>query len=210
MECRYCLSEEADDNLNELINPCNCQGSLQFVHQQCLIQWITKSGKDSEFVHVKNINSIDTAKTSNESYNNLTLPESCIPIYSINCEICKQGMMCYHIYQSSFSISLINTVKLSLLNYKNLPYFIFHIYILYFLLTQFHILIYCSYQIIFKPLKTKILMKLVNDFAFFIAFYWFTGDIFKFYKDIYSEQRGTLIKFLPRTNAKVNSAKYLS
>ncbi|KAM3143904.1 hypothetical protein pb186bvf_003955 [Paramecium bursaria] len=39
-QCRLCLSNlDCDDN--PLITPCKCSGSLQFIHLQCLQQWIT-------------------------------------------------------------------------------------------------------------------------------------------------------------------------
>jgi len=32
--CRICLSEE--ESGNELISPCNCTGSMKFIHVECL------------------------------------------------------------------------------------------------------------------------------------------------------------------------------
>jgi len=34
--CRYCLS---DENESDLISPCRCKGSTQYVHKKCLKQW---------------------------------------------------------------------------------------------------------------------------------------------------------------------------
>ncbi|KAM3719384.1 E3 ubiquitin-protein ligase [Dirofilaria immitis] len=36
LNCRICLEE---DNESDLISPCECRGSLQFVHTQCLQHW---------------------------------------------------------------------------------------------------------------------------------------------------------------------------
>ncbi|VDN89625.1 unnamed protein product [Brugia pahangi] len=36
INCRICLEE---DNESNLISPCECRGSLQFVHTRCLQQW---------------------------------------------------------------------------------------------------------------------------------------------------------------------------
>lgn len=36
--CRICLE---DDKLNNLINPCLCKGSIQYVHKTCLNSWIS-------------------------------------------------------------------------------------------------------------------------------------------------------------------------
>jgi hypothetical protein len=35
-ECRICFS----DSPSTLISPCNCKGSLKFVHQDCLLRWL--------------------------------------------------------------------------------------------------------------------------------------------------------------------------
>ena len=36
--CRVCYG--ADTRTNPLLNPCDCRGSIEFIHQQCLTQWI--------------------------------------------------------------------------------------------------------------------------------------------------------------------------
>ncbi|OZC05132.1 zinc finger, C3HC4 type [Onchocerca flexuosa] len=36
LNCRICLEE---DNESNLISPCECRGSLQFVHIRCLQHW---------------------------------------------------------------------------------------------------------------------------------------------------------------------------
>ena len=37
-QCRICLSSEATEG-NPLVAPCNCAGSMQFVHKECLERW---------------------------------------------------------------------------------------------------------------------------------------------------------------------------
>lgn len=37
-ECRICFGEE--DTFNKLIKPCNCKGSMEYVHEECINQWI--------------------------------------------------------------------------------------------------------------------------------------------------------------------------
>ena len=37
-KCRICFDEEEEED-NEFISPCRCQGSQAFVHQKCLAQW---------------------------------------------------------------------------------------------------------------------------------------------------------------------------
>jgi len=36
-ECRFCLTPDVPSNL---ISPCHCKGSVQFIHQSCLQNWL--------------------------------------------------------------------------------------------------------------------------------------------------------------------------
>ncbi len=42
IQCRFCLSEKAC-SLNPLISPCDCKGSIEFVHLRCLNIWRNKN-----------------------------------------------------------------------------------------------------------------------------------------------------------------------
>lgn len=39
--CRVCLSEGSE--LNPLIHPCNCKGSMKHIHLECLRKWLSAS-----------------------------------------------------------------------------------------------------------------------------------------------------------------------
>ena len=39
--CRICLSNEMDEQLNPLINPCACKGTQGLLHVECLKSWMT-------------------------------------------------------------------------------------------------------------------------------------------------------------------------
>ena len=39
-KCRICLSEEIDKDNNPFISPCNCSGTVQFIHLGCLKMWL--------------------------------------------------------------------------------------------------------------------------------------------------------------------------
>ena len=42
--CRICYGEEEDEKENPMVQPCQCSGSLKYIHLQCLKHWImTKS-----------------------------------------------------------------------------------------------------------------------------------------------------------------------
>ena len=41
-QCRICLGEEEDDEIenNPLISPCKCNGTMQYIHLDCLKKWL--------------------------------------------------------------------------------------------------------------------------------------------------------------------------
>eukprot|EP01095_Lingulamoeba_sp_RSL-Kostka_P000298 TRINITY_DN1045_c2_g1_i1.p1 TRINITY_DN1045_c2_g1~~TRINITY_DN1045_c2_g1_i1.p1 ORF type:complete len:351 (+),score=39.08 TRINITY_DN1045_c2_g1_i1:65-1117(+) len=41
--CRICFDDEVDD---ELLNPCNCKGSMKYIHRNCLDKWRIISAKN--------------------------------------------------------------------------------------------------------------------------------------------------------------------
>ena len=43
MDCRICFSNENQRDI--LVNPCKCRGTMSFVHEQCLIRWLTERNK---------------------------------------------------------------------------------------------------------------------------------------------------------------------
>jgi E3 ubiquitin-protein ligase MARCH6 len=106
MNCRYCL---LDDNEIEMIDPCDCQGSMKYVHKNCLLNWIKQSNKKFEKVHI----------FSDDSFR------------SFECEICKYKIKCHLVYQNSFIYSFLNTIKLTFLDYKNIPYLMIQLFIIY-------------------------------------------------------------------------------
>ena len=46
-QCKICY--EKNEKKNKLINPCLCQGSMKYIHENCLKKWIEKA-----FAHDKN------------------------------------------------------------------------------------------------------------------------------------------------------------
>ena len=74
--CRVCFSKQLNIEINPLISPCRCIGSMQFIHLLCLYEWIL-----------------------NKSI--ITKSEHCI-IYSwqsLECELCKTKLDTEYIVQ---------------------------------------------------------------------------------------------------------------
>lgn len=51
--CRICRAEATDDE--PLYHPCRCSGSIKYVHQECLLEWLKHSakGQNCELCHTK-------------------------------------------------------------------------------------------------------------------------------------------------------------
>ena len=46
--CKICLDDEETQNMGKLITPCQCSGSVRFVHDECLKTWIISKKMDLE------------------------------------------------------------------------------------------------------------------------------------------------------------------
>ena len=68
LKCRICFTEGDFEGNNPLISPCNCIGSVRYIHLNCLRKWLTSK------VNVK-------STTTNNIY--------CYTYTYLECEICK-------------------------------------------------------------------------------------------------------------------------
>lgn len=198
MQCRYCLSDELVGDSDKFVDPCNCQGSLRYVHQKCLYQWISKSGKQSDLVLVGSSDSSRLREENFENFDNFDNFENSANLYGIKCEICTYEMKCYQIYQLSIIASLLSTSKNFLFDFKKYPICLFHFSVLYFVYYQFQSIVLCIFEIFYIQIGRKILTDLIYDLSLLTLNIWFGGGIFKFYQNKFLEQRGTIFKFLPK------------
>lgn len=67
--CRICLSEEFDVDLNPLIHPCKCSGTMKYIHLICLKSWFK-------------------SKINVKVFNNLTL----FNFRELHCELCSASI----------------------------------------------------------------------------------------------------------------------
>lgn len=55
--CRICQTSRSADDINgqeSLVSPCDCRGSLGFVHKSCMEKWLNLRNKDTcELCHFK-------------------------------------------------------------------------------------------------------------------------------------------------------------
>ena len=43
--CRICFSTKTDNEFGKFIRPCLCKGTIEYVHENCLKEWINISDK---------------------------------------------------------------------------------------------------------------------------------------------------------------------
>ena len=79
--CRICYIQEDDEENNPLVQPCNCDGSLKYIHLQCLSQWIQT-------------HSCEKLETNNNCSIYLIKP--------VECELCKKKFPDYIKYKNKF------------------------------------------------------------------------------------------------------------
>jgi E3 ubiquitin-protein ligase DOA10 len=168
-ECRYCLSTE---NLENLIIPCNCEGSLKYVHQSCLKQWI-----EAQKIH----------KILTFEY-----------LFTIPCEICKYNIRCTLSFENNPLIAFLKSIICCVNSFKNIGMFLVQVMMIYAFLLQIDTIIGLVFKYISKDFKTKYLMRLVNQVPVFLICMWFLLDLFKYYKNIFYENRKPRIEFISK------------
>ncbi len=179
MQCRYCL---CDENENTMINPCACEGSLKYVHEQCLAIWVRRNKNSlNNGVYKKNASTL---------------------INSIQCEICKYSIKFYIINKNNKLITLLNTFKSTIFNYKNLPSIVMNILGFLFLINKCQIIlkgIYNSDSKFYFHTNTESLMKYGNEVAILCIIAWYVYDVYKCFEKAYYERANAVLKFIPCT-----------
>lgn len=62
-QCKYCFEEE--ENYDNFISPCDCNGSQQFVHKDCLNRWLN-SDRNNRYVRCSECHGIFQRKFSGD------------------------------------------------------------------------------------------------------------------------------------------------
>ena len=96
-KCRICFCEGNFEGINPLISPCNCSGSVKYIHLNCLRKWLTTK-------------IITKVSANNDIY--------CYVFKKLKCEICQSIIPEIAEFRGKF---------LSLLDFRNIesPYIIF-------------------------------------------------------------------------------------
>ena len=168
-ECRYCLS---GDKSEKLIAPCHCEGTMRYVHEECLEDWINNRGL--------------YMLTRNE-------------IYSTKCEICNWEIRYRKSYKYSIFESLIRLIKSTFSNVKNCAILVIHSIIIYYLMKRFKLFIRESIQLFKTKFKPSLLINISHNVSILISIILGLNDIYCFYNKMLADKRKCKIEFLNRS-----------
>ena len=70
--CRICYMGEIDKDINPLIKPCKCSGSMKYIHFKCLLHWLKTKIQMDKSEYIEN------------NYFSVYSPET------VQCELCKE------------------------------------------------------------------------------------------------------------------------
>lgn len=178
-ECRYCLS---DDQGEKLIDPCNCEGTMKYVHQECLEDWIKNGNRQ---VYEKKDEKINKK------------------VYVTICEICKYHMKYTKSYKNNFLHSIFKMLKLIFGNIRNGSILLLHSVIIYFLMKRLK-LFYAEIVSLFKKKlrfsDINLFVNLLHNMTIFSSIILGLNDIYMFYSKLYFTKRKCLISFLPKSS----------
>jgi hypothetical protein len=169
-ECRYCLSGEKAE---KLIDPCLCEGTMRYVHQDCLEDWINNRG-----IY------IDKGEK----------------LYSTKCEICNYDIRYRKRYKYSIVESIIRLIKSTFSNVKNFAILIIHSVIIYYLMKRIRLFIKESLQLLKTKFKPSLLINISHNISILLSIILGLNDIYCFYNKMLSDKRKCKIEFLHRNS----------
>lgn len=175
-ECRYCLSGDKKENL---INPCQCEGTMKFVHQQCLEEWI------------KNRNQTISEKISDSNKK----------IFSTPCEICQCQMEFTKYYKNNILKSILKLIRNIFGSFKSIFNFSLHSLIVIYLIKRMRSL-FDEYVSLFKKslnfINPSFWINFIHNLTVLTSILVALNDIFSYYSKIFIAKRKCFIFFLPR------------
>jgi hypothetical protein len=171
-ECRYCLSDEKSD---KLIDPCNCEGTMKFVHRDCLGDWIKNSKREVYEDKVKNF-------------------------FITKCEICNFQIRYKKSYKYSLFKSLTKLFKSTFSSSKNCLIFLIHSLIIFFLYKRFKLFIQETLEALRSKFNLSVLFNLAHNTSVLMSIIFGINDIYTFYNKLLIEKRKLLVEFLPKNN----------
>ena len=105
--CRICLSEGEFFGPNPLINPCNCTGSVRFIHINCLKKWLTSKvlikSSSEDNVHIYSFKAFECELCKSIIPERLIFNNKIISLIDFNKIFAPPFLICESIYQYNIS-----------------------------------------------------------------------------------------------------------
>jgi len=105
--CRICLSEGEFFGPNPLINPCNCTGSVRFIHINCLKKWLTSKvlikSSSEDNVHIYSFKAFECELCKSIIPERLIFNNKIISLIDFNKIFTPPFLICESIYQYNIS-----------------------------------------------------------------------------------------------------------
>ena len=172
IDCRYCLS---DENPEQLIDPCKCEGSMRFVHQKCLEDWIINGNRS---------NSQQIDRTNNTFY--------------MKCEICGFQMKYTKEYQNGIFKSFLESIKLIFRSWRRSANLVIHSIVLYYLNKRIILFINECMNILKHSFNSESAMELIHNITVFVSIIVALTELFNYYRKIFSKMRKCSMIFAKR------------
>ncbi len=176
-ECRYCLSGDKNENL---INPCHCEGTMKFVHQKCLEEWI---------------------KNGNRTITEISSNSTSVKIFMTPCEICKYQVRFTKYFKNNLFRSILKFLKYLFGSVKSVFNIAFHCVIFFLLIKRLRIF-FDELMSIFKRCDNYFnpifWMNLTHNITVLTSILVALNEIYNFYFKLLMTQRKCLISFFPR------------
>jgi hypothetical protein len=164
-----------DTDQDKMITPCQCEGSMKYVHDFCLYDWIKNSNRE--------------VKTNNTHMG---------VFYVTTCEICHNSIRFQLVYRNSFARGLYKVTKNTLQSVRSFSLFTFvniSIYFIYFRIKLFSRELNDHYVNSYRDLDST---NTLHHFMFLIGLGTIVNDVIKYYRNLFHSKRKAKVKFIER------------
>jgi E3 ubiquitin-protein ligase DOA10 len=178
-ECRYCLS---GDEPEKLIDPCICEGTMRYVHKDCLVEWIKNGNR--------------------QTYNSFN--EGKMKFYVAICEICKYQMKYTKLFKHNYLLSLLKLLKKIFCSLKETGMLVFHMAILYLLINRLKLFFNeCvkTFKKSFISINPSAMVNLAHNIIVVLSILCGIYDLYNYYKKMLDVERKCEVKFLPKSKS---------
>ncbi len=173
-ECRYCLMNNDQD---KMVAPCHCEGSMKYVHDNCLYKWINNNNRELRV---------------NNTYIGL--------VYITTCEICHNSIRFQLVFKNSFSRGIYKLAKNTLNSLRSFFLFTLTNITIYGFFKRMKLLYHEISNHVEKRFNEIDSMSIFHYAILLIGIGSYLGDLVYYYKILLKNKRKEKVKFFERNN----------